>query len=338
MIFAQSKIRDSSESDFVDIQSDEIFVFFCLVPLRGANIGVNDSWIQNGVTVAGGNGRGTKFNQLHDPYGLYVDDNQTIYIADFQNDRIVEWKSNATSGQVVAGGNGKEYDQLNGPTDVIVDKETNSLIICDSRNEQVIRRPRRDGTNGETIIIDIHCMDLTMDDNGFLYVPDHDKKEMRRWSVGKTYVKVALDVNGDDLRINRVEYPSNVFADRYRSSHASNMFSRRGERYIGRVKEAFSFVGTRHDYGQRLGSLTQPHGVVVDQLGTLYVADCVNNCIMRWPKSATRGNVIVGGNGDGAQPNQLSCPKGLAFDRQGNLFVADTRNHRVQRFNIKRSS
>ncbi|CAF5109912.1 unnamed protein product, partial [Rotaria sp. Silwood1] len=41
------------------------------------------------------------------PWGLYVDDNQTIYVADHSNHRIVEWKQGATNGQVVAGGNGE---------------------------------------------------------------------------------------------------------------------------------------------------------------------------------------------------------------------------------------
>ena len=57
--------------------------------------------------MAGGNGQGNGINQLSNPLGLYVDDDQTVYVADTSNHRIVEWKSGATSGQVVAGGNGK---------------------------------------------------------------------------------------------------------------------------------------------------------------------------------------------------------------------------------------
>ncbi|CAF5146659.1 unnamed protein product [Rotaria sp. Silwood1] len=90
--------------------------------------------------------------------------------------------------------------------------------------------------------------------------------------------------------------------------------------------------------GQEGSSLTQlwdPNGVVVDQLGTVYVADCGNNLIMRWPKGSTQGSVIVGGNGKGAQSNQLNEPIGLSFDRHGNLYVADYGNARVQKFNIE---
>ncbi|CAF5028268.1 unnamed protein product [Rotaria sp. Silwood1] len=86
--------------------------------------------------------------------------------------------------------------------------------------------------------------------------------------------------------------------------------------------------------GNDLTQLSCPQGVVVDQLGTVYVADRWNNRIMRWPKGATQGSVVVGGNGSGEQSNQLNEPIGLSFDRHGNLYVVDWGNYRVQKFNI----
>jgi hypothetical protein len=65
------------------------------------------------------------------------------------------------------------------------------------------------------------------------------------------------------------------------------------------------------------------------------VADYANHRIMRWPKGATQGTVIIGGNGRGAQSNQLNEPVDLSFDRHGNLYVVDFENHRVQKFNIE---
>ncbi|CAF5097901.1 unnamed protein product, partial [Rotaria sp. Silwood1] len=67
--------------------------------------------------------------------------------------------------------------------------------------------------------------------------------------------------------------------------------------------------------GNSLTQLYYPNGVVVDQLGTVYVADSWNDRIMRWSKGATQGSVIVDGNGQGAHSNQLNCPTGLSFDR-----------------------
>ena len=147
--------------------------------------------------MAGGNGKGNGINQLYEPWGLYVDDDQTIYIADPLNHRLVEWKWGATSGQVVAGGNGQGNGahQLSYPTDVIVDKERDSLIICDNSNARVVRWPRRNGTSGETIISNIDCVGLTMDENGSLYVVDSGKHEVRRYRIEESQGTVVAGGN-----------------------------------------------------------------------------------------------------------------------------------------------
>ncbi|CAF2015070.1 unnamed protein product, partial [Rotaria magnacalcarata] len=113
------------------------------------NISANANWPQNGVTIAGGNGAGGATNQLNLPRGLFIDDDQKVVIADFFNDRIMQWTNGGTTnGQVVAGGNGQEsgLNQLNGPTDVLIDKDTDSLIICDWGNQRVVRWSRGSGT------------------------------------------------------------------------------------------------------------------------------------------------------------------------------------------------
>ncbi|CAF4010054.1 unnamed protein product, partial [Rotaria sp. Silwood1] len=94
---------------------------YTLSPELSTDIYSNARWQQNGITVAGGNRQGNGINQLSDPYGLYVDHDQTIYVADQSNHRIVEWKRGATSGQVIAGGNGQGSGdhQLDKPEDVI---------------------------------------------------------------------------------------------------------------------------------------------------------------------------------------------------------------------------
>ena len=152
-------------------------MFISAPPLRSSSTDIhpNAKWTQKGLTVAGGNGEGNEINQLHYPRGLYVDDDQTIYVADHDNHRIVEWKRGATSGQVVAGGKGQGNGthQLNWPYDVIVDKERDSLIISDNGNRRVVRWPRRNGAKGETIISNIDCVGLTMDEKGSLYVVDY---------------------------------------------------------------------------------------------------------------------------------------------------------------------
>jgi hypothetical protein len=58
------------------------------------------------------------------------DDEQRIYISEWMNDRIVEWKYEGKDGQVVAVGNkrGKGMNQLSTPTAVMANQKTDSLI------------------------------------------------------------------------------------------------------------------------------------------------------------------------------------------------------------------
>ncbi|CAF4620650.1 unnamed protein product, partial [Rotaria socialis] len=54
------------------------------------NIPANATWTQNGVTIAGDHGLGSATNQLNEPFGLFVDDDQTVVIADSLNHRIMQ--------------------------------------------------------------------------------------------------------------------------------------------------------------------------------------------------------------------------------------------------------
>ena len=267
---------------------------------------------------------------------MYVDDEQTIYVADFENYRIVEWKEGATSGRVVAGGNGfgNGAHQLNFPYDVIVDKERDSLIISDYANSRVVRWPRRNGTSGETIISNIVCVGLTMDESGSLYVVDRVKDEVRRYGTADTTGTLVAGGNGRGSRLDQLSFPYYVFVDRDHSVYVSDYDNHRVMKWEEGAKEGVVVAGGQGS-GNSSSQLTGPQGVVVDQMGTVYVIDQWNHRIMRWAKGDTQGKVIAGGNGGGGQPNQLYVPVGLSFDRHGNLYVADEYNLRVQKFNIE---
>jgi sugar lactone lactonase YvrE len=240
--------------------------------------------------------------------------------------------------QVVAGGNGEGSGahQLFDPTDVIVEKESDSLVICDWANRRVVRWPRRNGTSEETIISNTVCTGLTMDENGSLYVADNEKHEVRRYQRGESKGTVVAGGHGSGDRLDQLNDPIYVFVDRDHSVYVSDNENHRVMKWVEGAKEGIVVAGGQ-GLESNLTQLSSPAGVVVDQLGTVYVADDVNERIMRWPKGATQGSVILGGNGAGGQPNQINYPIGLSFDREGNLYVADWENHRVQKFNIEKS-
>ncbi|CAF1462101.1 unnamed protein product, partial [Rotaria sp. Silwood1] len=259
-----------------------------IIPLRASSIDIhpNAKWAQNGITVAGGNGKGSETNQLCYPCGLYVDDDQTIYVADYANHRIVKWKSGATNGKVVAGGNGAH--QLNHPADVIIDKESDSLIISDYGNRRVVRWPRRNGTRGETIISNISCRGLTMDDNGSLYVVDNKKHEVRRYKMGDTQGIVVAGGDGEGNHLDQLSNPRYVFVDRDHSVYVSDNGNHRVMKWKEGAKQGIIVAGGQGE-GNSLTQMYYPQGVVVDQLGlsfdrhgNLYVVDNENHRVQKF--------------------------------------------------------
>lgn len=267
--------------------------------------------------------------------GLFVDDEQTVYATDPNNNRVMEIKASQTRGRVAAGGNGRGNGshQLFGPSDVIVDKETDSLIICDNSNKRIVRWPRQGGVSGETIISNVSCHGLTMDQYGSIYAAGYDTHEVRRYRKGESVATVVAGGNGRGSGLNQLNWPQCVFVDRDLSVYVSEWYNGRVTKWVEGAKEGIVVAGGKGQ-GSSLSQLHAPIGVVVDQRGTVYVADGPNNRIVRWPKGATQGTVIAGGNGQGKQPNQLAHPMAISFDRYNNLYVVDHWNHRVQKFSI----
>ena len=293
-------------------------------------------WKQNGITVIGGHGKGNQLNQLCLPHRIYVDgDDQNIYIADYQNNRVVRWKLGANSGQVVTGENGvgNKNDQLKCPTDVIFDRKNNSIIISDCGNRRVVRRSCQNGIHGETIISDIICWGLAMDNNGDLYVSDKEKNEVRRWKVGDKDGTIVAGGNGEGNHLDQLSNPAFIFVDEDYSIYVSDFGNHRVMKWVKGAKEGIIVAGG-HGWGHSLAQLTHPCGMVIDQLNNVYVADTYNHRIISWSKGSREGRIVIGGNGKGQEPNQLNHPTDISFDRQGNLYVVDKSNNRVQKFNI----
>ncbi len=260
---------------------------------------------------------------------------------DYENNRIVEWKNEANNGQIVAGGNGKgnRDDQLNEPSKVIVDKENDSLIICDSGNRRVVRWPRQNGRSGETLISNIACWNLIMDNDRYLYVSDVEESEVRRWKMGETNETLVASGNGQGDRLDQLDYPTNIFIDEDHSVYVSDCLNHRVIKWLKGAKEGIVVAGGQRQ-GNGLRQFSSPRGIIVDQLGSVYVADAGNHRVICWLKGAKNGTIVVGGNGEGEQPNQFNGPIDLSFDRQNNLYVVDYWNARVQKFdmNWKKSS
>ncbi|HEY6758997.1 MAG TPA: NHL repeat-containing protein [Baekduia sp.] len=89
------------------------------------------------------------------------------------------------------------------------------------------------------------------------------------------------------------------------------------------------------------GQLNFPYGVAIDPQGRVFVADDMNQRIVRYSTPATKYQYKARWGSYGTGPGQLAYPRGLATNPAGELFVANTGNDRVDVFDasgtLKRS-
>ncbi|CAF4257784.1 unnamed protein product, partial [Adineta steineri] len=266
--------------------------------------------------------------------GIFIDKNKNIFIADLDNHRIVEWKYNAKEGQIIAGGNGQgsRLDQLDRPTDVIVDQQNHSIIIADYGNRRVIQWFNQ---SQQILIPNFDCSRLVMDKYGFLYVNDYMNNEVRRWKMGEYNNEGILVAggNGKGDQLNQFNYPSFIFVDEDQSVYVTDRDNSRVMKWRKDANEGAVVAGGNGE-GGNLNQLSSSAGVIVDGLGQVYVADFDNHRVMRWREGKEEGEIVIGGNGEGDRLNQFSGPNDLSFDEQGNLYVVDNGNARIQKFEI----
>ena len=258
---------------YIEVQSLLFIVDMLTLP-------TNARWSQNGVTVAGGNDDGSAPNQLYWPHGLDIDDdNQSIVIANTYNDRIVEWKIGANNGKVIAGGRGEgnRLDQLNYPSDVLIDKETNSLFIADRDNRRVVRWSRcQETTQGEVIADNIYCIGLAIDHDRYLYVSHVVKDEVRRYTIGDKNGIVVAGGNGKGNQLNQLNWPTYLFIDEEQAVYVSDSYNHRVMKWNKGANQGIVVAG-RQGQGSALRQLSYPQGLFVDTSSTIYVAVARND-------------------------------------------------------------
>jgi len=292
--------------------------------------------------------------KLNYPFGVAVDSNDNVYIADRSNHVIRKIDTDhmistiAGNGSLGYSGDGglATSAQLNNPWGVAVDSSGN-IYIADSDNN-VVRKVDPDGNistfagngtegsggdGGPAASAQLgHPTGLAIDSKGNLYIanvynamvrkvdPDGNISTVFKGGVSGTFAAgVAVDSN-DNLYIAWADGGYIVKID------------------TDGVQSVFAGIpGTKYYTGDggpaTEARLNEPHAVAVDSAGNVYIADTYNHRIR---KVDLDGNIsTVAGNGvktkdkasEGiggpATSASISEVRGLAIDSKGNLYMAD---------------
>lgn len=254
---------------------------------------------------------------LHNPYGVAVDRDGTLYISEFNGHRV---RKVTTDGKIstVAGtgsaGRGAEgvsavSAPLNNPRGIAVDS-AGDLYIADCGNHRIRKITMADGKirtfagtgtgtyGGDGVLATTaHLntpLDVAVDGAGDVYVADHGNHRIRK-------------ITAADGKISTV---------------------------AGAGTPGLAPDGTLATAAQ----LKYPAAVAVDSAGNLYIAEFGNNQVRKVSAAdgkistfAGTGAATFGGDGGLATAAHLNLPMGVAVDSADNLYISDYYNNRVRK-------
>ncbi len=240
------------------------------------------------------------------PFGLTVDGNGNLYVADWGNHKIRKITPDGTVSTLAGSGTSGSGDGIGGlasfsgpfgvaadPAGTVYVADTNNNLIRKITSAGVVTTLAGSTTQGSDNGIGAAAsfrtpQHLAIDANGTVYVADTGNHQIRRISAAGAVTTMAGD--GESGNTNG-------------------------------AAAAARFSG--------------PAGIAVDNSGTVYVADSENHLIRR---VTADGQVSrLAGSGTAALTDGINAtasfdtPRSLVVEANGNLLVADGRNHSIRR-------
>jgi sugar lactone lactonase YvrE len=284
---------------------------------------------------------------LYGNRGLRIADNDTLYIADKSNHRIVVIRSGSrNASQIIGNGSGSGVAQMNNPSDVFVTND--AVFVLDSGNYRVVKY-FKNGTNpiviaGNTGAVGTTSSNRTfgtswqlfVDVYGSIYVSDQSNNRVLRFppnSLNGTTASIVAGTGASGTAPMQLNTPGGVFVDDSLTVFIADTNNHRIQKWKFAACRGETVAGKVSNGGSTLSQLSSPSSIVVDSNGCLYISDAGNNRILRWATGASVGECISGcSGGAGSSYYQLNSPFTVAFDSQGSLYVSDASNNRVQKF------
>ena len=233
------------------------------------------TWNQTGITVAGNaNGTaGSNLSLLNYPVSIFVDNNNTLYVCDRDNNRIIKYYANATSGIVVAGNLtvGGSSSQLNSPKGVAVD-QYGAIIVADSSNYRI-----QSFAVGSTVATTLgmnsstnrlgQTRDLHVDLNNNVYITDSDYNQIVKYSPFNPIGVVLAPTNGTGSGANQLRGPFGNFIDGNQTVYIADRGNHRIQMWPAGATSGITVAGVTGTSGSTLTRLNSPNAVVVDNNG-----------------------------------------------------------------------
>ncbi|CAF1505724.1 unnamed protein product, partial [Adineta steineri] len=278
------------------------------------------SWSSNGITFANITVIGTY------PYGVFVDNNNTVYVCEYSLNRVQAWpegRSNPT--RTISG-------SLNLPYTVFVTSSGDIYIDNGNVNNRVDKWTLNATNSTVAMNVKNICTGLFVDINNNLYCSPFNYHQVNTKSLNSNsnMWTIAAGTGCSGSTSNTLHDPRGIFVDTDLNLYVADFTNDRVQKFLSKQVNGITIAGTG---ATGTISLNGPNGIVLDADGYVFIADYYNNRIVGSGPNGFR--CLVGCSSiAGSASNQLNLPTSLSFDSYGNMFVADSSNHRIQKFNL----
>lgn len=281
------------------------------------------TWYTDAITFANSSYVGTE------PYGLFVDVNNTIYVANRQNNFVLVWFGENIYPNYTLFGN------LNGPLSLFATL-SGDLYVDNGGNSQVNVWPKNKNTSTLAMTISSSCYSIFVDITNSLYCSMTTNHQIAKKWLGDngTTLTVVAGTGGCGSTANAFCYPIGVYVDHSLNMYVTDCQNNRVQMFSLGQTNAITILGTGAP-----GTITLncPNAITFDANGYIFVGDRANNRIIG---SGPYGYRCIFGCSQvaGSATNQLNSPRQFGFDTYGNLYVADQYNYRIQKIILASNS
>ena len=303
-------------------------------------------WDQNGTTIGGDSNRtsGQGLSSLNHPTGIFIDvhDNNTLYIADQGNKRILKLQQGEPNPEVMVD------TGLNTPYGIFVDRKKNvyvgdsgKVLKFDSSGKlQGVVAGHASESGSGLNQLGSRLDEVIVDDNEqAIYISDYHNQRVVMWKGNSTTgVLIAGESNRAGTDSLHLHSPGGMFIDSIHNAlYVVDIGNHRVQRFQPIGNKTGQTVAGGNGAGASLSQLDTPTSVVIDQNENIYVSDYWNHRIAKWSASNyTAGGVCIVGCSStvGEHTWQMNYIFILRFDSSGNLIVNDFNNHRIRTFTV----